>query len=65
MKKVLSMAAVALLMAGSVSFADNHCKGEKKAECSKEKSECSKEKSECSAEKSECSAKKAECKKDA
>jgi hypothetical protein len=59
MKKALSMAAVALMMAGSVSFADN-CAGDKK-ECSKEKKECSAEKKECSAEKSDCSAKKAEC----
>ena len=53
MKKVLSMAAVALMMAGSVSFADN-CTAEKKAECSKEKSECSTDKSSCSAKKAEC-----------
>ena len=53
MKKVLSMAAVALMIAGSASFADN-CAAEKKTECSKEKSECSAEKSGCSAKKAEC-----------
>ena len=65
MKKVLSMAAVALMFAGSVSFAGEQCSAEKKAACSKEKSECSADKSACSAEKSDCSAKKSECTKEA
>ena len=63
MKKVLSMAAIALMIAGSAAFAGEQCTGEKKAECSAEKkAECSAEKkAECSGEKkAECSAKKAE-----
>ena len=54
MKKVLSMAAIALMIAGSTAFAHGTCTGEKKAECSKEKSACSAEKSDCSAKKAEC-----------
>ena len=55
MKKVLSMAAIALMIAGSTAFAGEKCTGEKKEGCSTEK------KAECSAEKkTECSAKKAE-----
>ena len=60
MKKVLSMTAAALMIAGSTAFAGEQCTGEKKEGCSKEKSECSAEKSDCSAKKTECSAKKAE-----
>ena len=55
MKKVLSMAAVALMFAGSASFAGEQCTAEKQTACSKEKSECSAEKSGCSAKKTECS----------
>jgi hypothetical protein len=55
MKKVLSMAAIALMIAGSAAFAGEQCTKEKKEGCSSEK------KAECSAEKkTECSAKKAE-----
>ncbi len=66
MKKVLSMAAIALMIAGSSAFAQAQCSKEKKAECSAKKTECSAEKkAECSAKKTECSAeKKAECTKD-
>jgi hypothetical protein len=47
MKKVMSLAAVALLIAGTTAFA-GECEG-KKAECTKGKTECSSEKSkECS-----------------
>jgi len=52
MKKVLSMTAAALMIAGSTAFAHGTCTGEKKEGCSAEK------KAECSAEK------KAECTKD-
>lgn len=58
MKKVLSVAAVALMIAGSTAFAGEKCSAGKKAGCSEDK------KAECSASKSECSAKKAECTKD-
>ena len=57
MKKVLSVAAAAMMIVGFSAYAGD------KAECSGKK-ECS-EKKECSAEKTaECSAKKAECNKD-
>jgi hypothetical protein len=54
MKKVLCMAAIALMIAGSSAFAcGTTCTGEKKSECTAEKkAECSAEKkAECSAEK--------------
>ena len=51
MKKVLSLAAVALMIAGSSAFAHEGCTTEKKEGCSKEKSACSAEKSECSKDK--------------
>jgi hypothetical protein len=54
MKKVLCMAAVALMFAGSSAFAHGQCSGEKKEGCSKEKSECSAEKSACSKDKTAC-----------
>ena len=54
MKKVLSMAAVALMIAGASAFAHGSCTAEKKEGCSKEKSACSAEKSECSDKKAEC-----------
>lgn len=61
MKKVLSVAAIALMVAGSAAFAGEKCSAcpaEKKAECSAKKSDCSA----CPAEKkAECAAKKAEC----
>ena len=73
MNKILSMAAIVLMFAGSTSFAGEQCTGEKKAACtaekkaacSAEKSGCCAEKSGCTAEKSGCTAeKKAECTKD-
>jgi hypothetical protein len=45
MKKVLSMTAAVLMIAGSTAFAGEQCTGEKKEGCSSEK------KAECSAEK--------------
>ena len=53
MKKVLSMTAAVLMIAGSTAFAGEQCTGEKKEGCSTEKkAECSAEKkTECSAEK--------------
>ena len=64
MKKVLSVAAIALMMVGSMAFAGEKCSAcpsEKKAECSAKKADCAS----CPAEKkAECSAKKAECTKD-
>ncbi|WP_372796159.1 hypothetical protein [Pontiella sp.] len=54
MKKVLSVAMVALFVAGSSTFAGESCcpkKAEK--ECSKEKQECTKDSKACSAAK-EC-----------
>ena len=55
MKKVLTVAAAAMMIVGFSAYAGD------KAECSAAKSECSQKKA-CSAEKTaECSAKKAEC----
>jgi len=45
MKKVLSMAAITLMIAGSTAIAHGSCTGEKKEGCSTEKkAECSTEK---------------------
>jgi hypothetical protein len=64
MKKLLSVAAIALMVAGSVTFAGEKCSAcpsEKKSECAAKKADCAN----CPAEKkAECSAKKAECTKD-
>lgn len=64
MKKVLSVMAIALMVAGSTVFAGENgsaCSAEKKAECSAKKADCAS----CPAEKkAECAAKKAECTKD-
>ena len=61
MKKVLSIAAVALMIVGSTAFAgEGHkCSAEKTAECSAKKEKCA-DKSACEGKKA-CDAKKAEC----
>lgn len=64
MKKLMTVAMVALFVAGSTSFACSGCgcsakKDDAKKECSKEGT-CSKDKKSCSSEKKECS-KKTEC----
>lgn len=59
MKKVLSVAMVALFVAGSSAFA-GECS--KKKECSKDKTECSKDKKECAKEQTACN--KSKCTKD-
>jgi hypothetical protein len=50
MNKIMSVAAVALMLAGTAVFAGEECKGKsKKAECSSKKAECSSKKGqECS-----------------
>ena len=69
MKKVMSIAVVALMMAGSVAFACDSCgcaekKAEKKAECCGKDGKCCKEKK-CDAEKKCDSDKKCEKKAEA
>ena len=60
MKKVLSVALVALFVTGSSTFA-GECT--KKKECSKDKTECSKEKKDCEKKQTACNKSK-QCTKD-
>ena len=55
MKKVMSVAMVALFVAGSSAFAGEECS--KKKECKKDKTECTKDKSECEKQQTACSKK--------
>lgn len=61
MSKILSIAAVALMVVGSTAFAGEgqKCNSEKKAECSAQKGDCS-AKGECGSKKA-CGAKKGAC----